>query len=315
MKRLGELVMTYPSRKINNPELFKSNPGFYIRKAIKDYVETSPLNCMMDFGNKPFFGEPVIAFADGDSAVFQDFKKNVSESHLLPREILEKQIPIPLKRRPGFEIKHISVISGALPINPEIIQSEANSKYGCTLIHNYLSWRGAHWGFIKSVSDFVEVLIYILGHHAVAPFFSPLFRSEPQKMADNCRKTVSNWSERHIAEACGLGTFGLNGMIITEKGVAVDLFSWVCDVELPPTPKPTQQNCLYFRNGSCGKCMERCRNSAISHEGRNPRKCHGYTTQALPEILKKEGQFERSSDVLPACGLCMTGVPCADRIP
>jgi epoxyqueuosine reductase len=314
MKMSGELFMRYPSRKIDNQVLFNSNPASYIQKAIVDYVETSPLNCMMAFGNKPFFGEPVIAFADGDSAVFQDFKKTVSESHLTPREILEKQIPIPLKRRPGFEIKHVSVISGALPINPEIIQSEANSKYGCTLIHNYMGWRGGHWGFLKNVCDYVEVLLYILGQHAATPFFSPLFRSEPQKMADNCRKTVSNWSERHIAEACGLGTFGLNGMIITEKGVAVNLFSIVCDVELPPTPKPTQQNCLYYRNGSCGKCMERCQNSAISHEGRNPRKCHEYATKNLPEILKKKGQLE-GSDVFPSCGLCMTGVPCADRIP
>ena len=130
---------------------------------------------MMDFGNKPFFGEPVIAFADGDSVVFQDFKKTVSESHLTPREILEKQIPIPLGRGPGFEIKHVSIISGALPINPEIIQSEANSKFGCTLTYNYMSWRGGHWGFCKNVSDYIEVLLYILGHHAVNPFFTPLF--------------------------------------------------------------------------------------------------------------------------------------------
>ena len=306
--------MRYPSQKINNPELFNSNPGLYIRKAIKDYVLTSPLNCMMDFGNKPFFGEPVIAFADGDSVVFQDFKKTVSESHLTPREILEKQIPIPFRRRPGFEIKHVSIISGALPINPEIIQSEANSKFGCTLTYNYMSWRGGHWGFCKNVSDYIEVLLYILGHHAVNPFFTPLFRSEPQKMADNCRKTVSNWSDRHVAEACGLGTFGLNGMIITEKGVAVYLFSLVCDVELPPTPKPTQQYCLYFRNGSCKKCMERCQNSAISLEGRNPRKCHEYASQKLPEIMKREGLLEGSIR-MHSCGLCTTGVPCADRIP
>lgn len=306
--------MKYPSREINNLELFNTNPGLYIEKAIKDYVLNSPLNIMMEFGNKPFFGEPVIAFADGDDPIFQNFKKTVSESHLTPREILEKQIPIPLKRQPGFEIKHVSVISGALPINPEIIQSESKSWYGSTLIHNYMNWRGGHWGFLKSVCNYIETLIYIMGHCAVAPFFSPLFRDEPQKMAENCRKTVSNWSERHIAEACGLGTFGLNGMIITEKGVAVNLFSVVCDIELPATSKPNQQNCLFYRDGSCGKCMERCQNSAISRDGRNPRKCHEYAAQKLPEILKKEGKLEGIIGI-PTCGLCTMGVPCSDRIP
>ena len=306
--------MTYPDKKVNNRVLLNSNPGLFIREAIKDYVLTSPLNSMVDYGNKPFFGEPVIAFADGDSGVFLDFKKTVSEFHLLPREVLEKQIPVPLNREPGFAIKHVSIICGAVPINPEIIQLEGKSQYGSTLMHNYMNWRGGHWGFLKNMCDYVEVLFGIFGYHATSPSFTPLYHSDPRKMADNCRKTVSTWSERHIAEACGLGTFGLNGMIITEKGVAVNLFSIVCDVELPPTPKPTQQNCLYFRNGSCGKCMERCQNSAISHEGRNPRKCHEYATQKLPEILKKEGRFE-GIVVLPSCGLCMTGVPCADRIP
>lgn len=294
--------------------MFNENPGLFIKEAVKDYVLTSPLNCLMDFDNKPFFGEPVISFADGDAPIFQNFKKSVSESHLLPREILEKQIPIPLKKKPGFEIKHVSVISGALPINPEIIQSESKSQYGSTLMHNHMNWRGGHWGFLKSVSDYIEVLFYIMGHHAVAPFFSPLYRSEPQKIAGNCRKTISNWSERHIAEACGLGTFGLNGMIITEKGVAVNLFSLVCDVELPPTPKPIKQNCLYYREGSCRKCMERCQNTAISLEGRNARKCHEYAAQKLPEILKKEGKLQDIIGI-PTCGLCTMGVPCSDRIP
>ena len=209
--------MIFPSRETNNLELFNANPGLFIDKAVKDYVLTSPLNCLMDFENKPFFGEPVLVFADGDSPVFQNFKQTVSESHLLPREILEKQILIPFKMKPNFEIKHVSVISGALPVNPEIIRTEAESQYGSSLIHNHMNWLGGHWGFLKAVCDYIEVLFYIMGHSAVAPFYSPLFKDEPQKMAENCRKTVCNWSERHVAEACGLGTFGLNGMIITEK--------------------------------------------------------------------------------------------------
>ena len=306
--------MIFPSRETNNLELFNANPGLYIEKAVKDYVLTSPLNCLMDFGNKPFFGEPVLAFGDGDSPVFQNFKQTVSESHLLPREILEKQIPVPFKMKPDFEIKHVSVITGALPVNPEIIQIESESSCGGTLIHNHMNWLGGHWGFLKAVSNYIEVLIYIFGHHAVSPFFSSLFHDDPRKMADNCRKTVCNWSERHVAEACGLGTFGLNGMIITEKGVAVNLFSVVCDIGITPTLKPKQQNCLYYKDGSCGKCMERCQNSAISKEGRNPHKCHDYAAQKLPEILKREGILEKIIG-MPTCGQCTMGVPCSTRIP
>jgi hypothetical protein len=307
-------VRKYTSRKTNNLELFNAKPGLFIEKAIKDYVLTSPLNCMMDFGNKPFFGEPVIAFADGDSPTFKNFKQTVSESHLLPREILEKQIPITFRMKPGFELKNVTVIAGALPVNPEIIRTEAGSRYGSSLIHNHMNWLGGHWGVLKAVCDHIEVLFYILGHSAVAPFFSPLFRDDPKTMAENCRKTVCNWSERHVAEACGLGTFGLNGMIITPKGVAVNLFSVVCDVAITPTPTPDRQYCLYYRDGSCGKCMERCQNSAISLQGRNPRKCHEYAAIKLPEILKKNGELKKIIGI-PTCGLCTMGVPCSERIP
>lgn len=293
---------------------FQTDPGAYIQRAVKEYVLTSSLNRMADFDNKPFFGEPILAFADGDSQVFRDFPNTVAETHLLPREILERQIPIPFKMRPGFEIEKVSVIAGALPVNPEVIRLEAASQYGSTLMHNYLNWRGGHWGFLKAVSNFVEVLIYIMGHNAVAPFFSPLFHDEPRRMAENCRTTVSNWSERHVAEACGLGTFGLNGMIITEKGMAVNLFSLVCDLEITPSPRPAQHHCLYYRDGSCMVCLERCQNGAIDRDGRNPRKCHEYAAVKLPEIMKSEGVLEDIIGI-PTCGLCIMGVPCSDRIP
>jgi hypothetical protein len=200
--------MEYRSQEINNLDLFNAAPGLYIEKAVKDFVLTSPLNCMVDFQNKPFFGETVLTFANGDSPIFKNLKQTVSESHLLPREILENQIPIPFRIKPGFELKNVMVIAGALPVNPEIIRAEARSQYGSSLIHNHMNCLGGHWGFLKAVCDYIEVLFYILGHSAVAPFFSPLFRDEPKKMAENCRKTVCNWSERHVAEACGLGTFG-----------------------------------------------------------------------------------------------------------
>jgi epoxyqueuosine reductase QueG len=48
---------------------------------------------------------------------------------------------------------------------------------------------------------------------------------------------TSNWSERHIAYACGLGTFGLSRGIITKRGM-------------------------------CGVCIERCPAQAISYEGK-----------------------------------------------
>ena len=77
--------MEYRSQVINNLDLFNADPGLYVEKAVKDFVLASPLNCIVDFQNKPFFGDPVLSFADGDSPIFKNFKQTVSGSHFLPR--------------------------------------------------------------------------------------------------------------------------------------------------------------------------------------------------------------------------------------
>ena len=49
---------------------------------------------------------------------------------------------------------------------------------------------------------------------------------------------ASNWSERHMAHAAGLGTFGLCDGLITAKGKAMRVGSVVARIKLPPTPRP-----------------------------------------------------------------------------
>ena len=51
---------------------------------------------------------------------------------------------------------------------------------------------------------------------------------------------LSNWSERHIAYAAGLGTFGMSGLFITEMGVANLPGSVVTDIALPVTHRTAQ---------------------------------------------------------------------------
>ena len=129
---------------------------------------------------------------------------------------------------------------------------------------------------------------------------------------------VTNWSERHVAWACGLGTFGLNGLMITPKGCAVYLGSLVCDVTLKPTPNAYSShtaNCLFYRDSSCRRCLERCPAGAISEEGRSNLKCRSNLQGQQAVKLKELGLDRDLIGPAPACGLCSTGVPCEDRIP
>lgn len=113
----------------------------------------------------------------------------------------------------------------------------------------------------------------------------------------------SNWSERHAAFACGLGTFGLSKGIITEKGMAGRFASIIIAEEIPADVRPYTE--VYEYCTMCGACVKRCPVQAISiEEGKNHTICHGWLTKTKELCAPRFG-----------CGLCQTKVPCESQIP
>jgi len=74
-----------------------------------------------------------------------------------------------------------------------------------------------------------------LGYQAVAPELADFF-----KLKNLPGGYVTNWSQRHIAYAAGLGTFSLNDGFITTKGMAMRCGSVVTDALIPPSPEYTR---------------------------------------------------------------------------
>jgi hypothetical protein len=293
-------------------ELFKSTPCLFLENAIKEYVATSPINCLTAFDNAPIFEEPGVVFANGDDPIFQDLKTVIGDFHLTPREALEKHIQSKqwnygLKKH----IENVSVISYVLPEPYETRFSTRQSPYGGSLRHNHTRWRGEV--FQKSIQHHIASLLEIMGYDAVAPRRAPFF-----EWTNTPEGVRVNWSERHVAYASGLGTFGLNGLLITPKGCAHYLGSVVCDAALTPTPRPYDHHmayCLSHRYGTCRKCMERCKGGAINERGHSIEKCRHYIRNVQPEKLKELGATEGLIGMAITCGLCWSGVPCEDRIP
>ena len=302
--------MTYRDVRLDI-EQFEANPCLFLENAIKEYVATSPLNCLTTFNNAPMFDEPVVVFANGDDALFQDLKTVIGDFHLTPREVMERYVPTKGWRY-GVKsnMENVSVISWALPIPYETRLSERQSTYGGSTRYNHTRWLGGI--FRNNLVQYVVSFLEIMGHNAVAPSGSRLseIKSTPEGL-------MANWSERHIAYASGLGTFGLNGLMITPKGCAVYLASVVCDVALTPTPRAYDHymaNCLFYREKSCRQCLERCVGGAISEQGRSNIKCRE-SVGNQSTMLKKLGLDKELIGLGPACGLCSTKVPCEDRIP
>jgi epoxyqueuosine reductase len=295
-----------------NIEAFKADPCQFLEKAIKTYVATSPLNCLTAFDNAPIFNEPVVVFANGDDDIFKEYKSIIGDFHLTPSEALEKYIAAK-KWRYGVKskIENVSVISYALPYPLETRLSERQTAYGGSKRYNHTRWRGGL--FLDTIQDYMAALLEIMGNTAVAPARTRFFETRPTSNG-----LMANWSERHIAYACGMGTFGLHGLIISPRGSAVHLGSIVCDLALTPTPRKYTDHlayCLYHQDGSCRKCLERCMAGAISEQGRSNLRCRENLSKEQMEKLKQLGLDKELIGLAPACGLCSTNVPCEDRIP
>jgi len=288
---------------------FDDHPELFIKEAIQKYVLESSANRLAAFGGEPIFEEPLIGFADGDDPLFDEFKKVVHEDHFSPREILIKHLTQTLKIE-APQPQSVSVISFVLPVHRETLRSNALEKEGPSLRWNHSRWQGQD--FINQLSHDLAGLLQEMGVDAVAPELSPFYKI--MALPDGY---ASNWSQRHMAYAAGLGTFSLNEGFITAKGMAMRCGSVVAGLQLTPSVRPYKHyraNCLFYAGEKCGQCISRCPGGALSEKGHDKLKCFDVLfTMQKPWLEGAHGPGYMGK--YSGCGLCQTGVPCSDRIP
>jgi len=289
---------------------FLTNPKFFLEQAIREFVRTSPANRLGAFGNAPIFDEPLIGYADGDDPIFTDFQQTVREGHFMPREALATRVSDGGGGASAPILPDISVISFVLPINGATRKSNAKEKQGPSLRWNHTRWQGQE--FITLLTQYLVRQVEDQGAWAVAPDLTPAFA-----IARLPGSLASNWSQRHIAYAAGLGTFSLSDGFITPRGMAMRCGSVVTSLKLTPSPRPYAHhlaNCLHYATGKCGVCIGRCPGGAISEKGHDRFKC----LDILFNVQKPWIEGAHGPGYLgqyAGCGLCQTGVPCESRIP
>lgn len=290
-------------------ERFQSSPAQFLEESIKAYVASSPRNRLRAFGGTPIFDEPLVGFAAGDDPIFLQYKSIIGDFHLTPREALARHLT-ETPDKDTVELADISVISWVLPIARKTRLSNRRETRGPSLRWNHTRWDGQEFNY--ELSRYLVSLLEQMGHNAVAPEAVPFYSI--QRLPDGL---ASNWSQRHVAYAAGLGTFSLSDGFITPRGIAMRCGSVVTDIKLPPSPRPYPNhlsNCLFYVDGSCRECIERCPDGAITEKGHDKEKCR----YILFEVQRPwmEGAYgEGYIGDYPGCGLCQTRVPCEDRIP
>lgn len=291
-------------------EQFKRSPSLFLEEAIKGFVATSPGNRLQAFNGDRIFDEPLVGFADGDDALFQDYKTIIGDFHLTPREVLATHLR---DEGTGDEKprRSVSVISWVLPVSQGTRLSLRRESQVPSLRWNHTRWHGQD--FINELSRYLVSLLEKLGQRAIAPELANCY-----SIKELPNGPASNWSQRHIAYAAGLGTFSLSDGFITPRGIALRCGSVVADIALPPSPRVYENhliNCLFYREGSCRRCIERCPAGAISEQGHDKKRCREFLNIEQRAMLKELGREEGYIGRYPGCGLCQTKVPCEDRIP
>lgn len=295
-------------------DAFRDNPSAFLEQAIKKYVAECPDNRLAGYDDKPLFDEPLVGFANGNDPIFGEYKKDIiiGDFHLTPGEALPIYLTRQGKKKQVNHLKpdNITVISAAFPLARSIRKSNRNETFVGSK-----KWNEAHhkgFAFIEGCLQSVAELLDGFGYVSVVPSYT-----KPLVEIVSIHGITSDWSEKHIAYAAGLGTFSLNGGFITRKGKAVCLCSLITGLSLPVTSRTYRSHtayCLFYQDGSCKRCITRCPSGAITERGYDASTCFNYSAKSLCKIIKESGKEGYPEEHI-ICGLCETMIPCEDRIP
>lgn len=266
----------------------------YLTKLAEEFIEYSQDNYITKeialsdnvVGIK-IFDTPLFAFGSADDEYFTLLKQPavIGEHFLLPEEWLPQAK---------------TVISFFLPFSEEIKKSNRRD----------MSWPSEGWlhGRIEG-----QVLLNKLcmnlkselinaGYNTVIPALDERFWQNSDR-PDYKATFTSNWSERHAAFICGLGTFGLSKGLITQRGIAGRFGSIITELYLSPDKREYKN--IYEYCSMCGKCAKNCPVCAISIEnGKNHIICSKFLDQTIEMYKPRYG-----------CGKCQIDVPCESKIP
>jgi ferredoxin len=286
-----------------------TNPNRVLEQLIKNFIKDNEKNRRTQLDEGVYWEEPLVGFASGLDPLFSEYKTIIGTFHLTPREIVSAVLKEKGRGLLLTEIEQLSVISWILPATEDTRRSNRRENQFPSKLWAYTRDFGeaCNDALRRHVVGFLEDLGYI----AVAPVLLPTF----QHLRDEKAGWASPWSERHIAYACGLGTFSLNDGFITSKGMAIRIGSVVTLLKLAPSERKyrhPKENCLVFRDEECGRCIRRCPAGAITENGHDKDKCREYINS---EALKAKRSEYGLQNPPPACGLCQTAVPCEFEIP
>ena len=255
-----------------------------IRAFVADYQKQDSVHTA--------WGEPLAGFADADSSYIAKLPRIISNTHGLPKDVLPDATIVLAYYVPFTRALAKTNRTGTHLASPDwaLAYEETNAMFG--KLNEYLISEIGKLGFRAAVS--------------------------PKAATFDQKKLVSDWSFRHFAYAAGLGTFGMNNMLITKRGCCGRYNTIVTDLDVrPDRPVTDTEYCLYKKDGNCGICFKNCPVGALTPEGYDRHLCYTVLqensrvyTDFGSSYVDESGENANSvgSEV---CGKCVTQSPCA----
>lgn len=225
------------------------------------------------------FRSPLIAFSSAGDARYQELKTMVGPWHRSPQELL-----------PGAQ----TVISCFVPFTQAVAASPLDPREPLHLwgeAYEVINARYDHIG--AAIREYLQACGYesfpVPSTHTYDP-----------------KDLQCYWSHRSAACIAGLGTFGANRLLITEKGSAGRFCTVLTTAPLPTRRLPPKVQCPYFSTGACGACLQACPVSAL--------RPHDFARfDCLEELFRNMDHLQTAYGYVEAdvCGKCISACPYA----
>lgn len=237
------------------------------------------INAVEELKRPDLFRKPIVAFSDADDPRYEELKTLIGDWHCNPEEIL-----------PGAK----SVISYFVPFAKGVAGEPRQCADGS------FKWSEAY----QEINKYFD----LIGSRVVFALEEAGFEGKTIKATHtyNPATLKSVWSHRSAAVIAGLGTFGANKLVITEKGSAGRFCTVITTADLKASDVVPRTKCLYFKNGSCGLCFKVCPVNALDSDFNHKFDCQD-------ELNKNERKMKEHTDLISAdtCGKCISVCPFA----
>lgn len=221
--------------------------------------------------------EPCFAYADAKDPMFNELKTVIGEHHKMPQDIMEDGK---------------TVLTYFIPLEKSIADSNIPGYFASE------EWAKAYLetiDLIKAINGGLEHLFKLHGWKIAQTADNRSWDPETMKC---------NWSHRHAAYIAGLGTWGVNHGLITEKGLCGRIGTLITDTYIEPTKRPEIEACLYKRNESCKLCIAACPVSALGVPDT-------YNNWDCKAVTDENAVYHEAIGFADVCGKCMCGMPCS----